>query len=509
MQRRGTGAAGTRRLAHPTAWALTALVHPVSLLCIATLLVNDRVLKVRWPGPVTGKVSDVVGLAFFPLVVAALLGVLQRSPRWTITMAVTVTGVWFTLMKTVPAAAGLTGTAVTGLLGGGARVVVDPTDVLALPAMAWALHAWRPPRRRPWTPARLLVLLVAAFLSLATSQSCPGDATDLAAGDGVVITDAGHPDRISSDGGRTWRPVTDADDPPVLPGTTQQRVCLPDTPPTCVRLDGDRILATTDGGATWRVEWAFPRRRQRFVERAASPGCGPYWVRGQDVVALDGPDATVLAAMGDHGVLRRNASGTWRSAALDVPDIGVVTAAAGSHIWPEYVLASGGAAALYIFGSWAAWGRLRRRGATPRDQAPRIAASLARGLGGAAALGSIAFAIEVAWIDTTGTGGGIFVAPPVVLLLTVTAVGVLATERRWSDLLTGVTMPATVRRSHRWTLALAAAFAAVTCALAYAWSAAWIDPLLAVYTGGMVAVAVVGATAWWLLQRGNGQRPAP
>lgn len=49
------------------------LLHPVPLCALATLIVNDQILKQRYPGWVTGKLSDVAGMVFFPLFLLALI----------------------------------------------------------------------------------------------------------------------------------------------------------------------------------------------------------------------------------------------------------------------------------------------------------------------------------------------------------------------------------------------------------------------------------------------------
>ena len=41
-------------------------MHPVALAAIAVLVVNDHVLKSAYPGWLTGKLSDIAGLVFFP-----------------------------------------------------------------------------------------------------------------------------------------------------------------------------------------------------------------------------------------------------------------------------------------------------------------------------------------------------------------------------------------------------------------------------------------------------------
>ena len=125
------------------------LRHPIALLAIAVLVLNDHVLKAAFPGFLTGKLSDVAGLASFPLVLVAFWQLLdgpvrrQRSGQRPVIVAASVTAIAFALVKTVPAAAAafgaaigsaqwLAGLATAPLLGGGlpelrpAVVIVDP-----------------------------------------------------------------------------------------------------------------------------------------------------------------------------------------------------------------------------------------------------------------------------------------------------------------------------------------------------------------------------------------------
>ncbi|UZN02520.1 hypothetical protein [Cellulomonas sp. S1-8] len=126
------------------------VLHPVALVGLAVLLLNDHLLKAAAPGPVTGKLSDVAGLAFFPfLLLAAREVVLRRAPT---PRSACVTAV---LTAAVFAAVKLSGAArdiyagVVGVLrypvdavvaGAGAPVAVliqpDPGDVLAVVACA-------------------------------------------------------------------------------------------------------------------------------------------------------------------------------------------------------------------------------------------------------------------------------------------------------------------------------------------------------------------------------------
>lgn len=53
-------------------WPGDFLLHPISLGAITVLIVNDWYIKRYWPGFVAGKLSDLAGLIFFPLLLVAL-----------------------------------------------------------------------------------------------------------------------------------------------------------------------------------------------------------------------------------------------------------------------------------------------------------------------------------------------------------------------------------------------------------------------------------------------------
>jgi hypothetical protein len=150
------------------------LLHPAVASSLGTLILNDHVLKDQWPGWVTGKASDLVGLYAFPMVVVAGTEVAlwlgrRRAPhagwavpaRWTGAVIATVAA-GFVAIKLAPPAgdlyqAGLgalrwlPGAGFRALSGGElgapgrAALVRDPTDLVALVALR---PAWRTARRR-------------------------------------------------------------------------------------------------------------------------------------------------------------------------------------------------------------------------------------------------------------------------------------------------------------------------------------------------------------------------
>lgn len=153
--------------AAPAHAAGDGMLHPAALAALAVLVVNDHVLKARFPGFVTGKLSDFAGLVFFPLLLVALtevaLRVLRRftaPSRRALWICVLLTGAVFSLTKTwEPAGQGYRvalgalqwpAFAASALARGApvphvraVRHAVDPTDLMALPSLALAFAIGR------------------------------------------------------------------------------------------------------------------------------------------------------------------------------------------------------------------------------------------------------------------------------------------------------------------------------------------------------------------------------
>lgn len=138
-------------------------LHPVALAAMALLVVNDWILKPRaapasWTSLVTGKLSDLAGLAAAPVVLTALIGLLlyaarslgaRVDPRLSqrrLALAIAATGITFAAIKLSPWAA----TTFTRLIGvvRPAHVALDPTDLLCLPMLVVAWYIGRDELRR-------------------------------------------------------------------------------------------------------------------------------------------------------------------------------------------------------------------------------------------------------------------------------------------------------------------------------------------------------------------------
>jgi hypothetical protein len=137
-------------------------MHPVTLLCVVLLVVNDWVLKRQFRDgfahDVVGKLSDVAGLAFAPVVLTAAIGLVlalaarlgahvdPSLTRRRLLACIAATGAVFAAIKLSPDVAALFVRVLSVIRP--AEVVLDRTDLLALPALAVAYWIGRDELRR-------------------------------------------------------------------------------------------------------------------------------------------------------------------------------------------------------------------------------------------------------------------------------------------------------------------------------------------------------------------------
>ncbi len=316
--------------------ALAWLASPVTVLALVVLAVNDHVLKQAHPGPVTGKLSDVAGLVAAPALLATVLACLALPrPRET---ALVATGLGFALVKTVPGATDAANALWTSF-GVTTEILRDPTDLVALPALALAWIAARRTQRPRGLRARARVALGAVVLPLAvvttaaTSCYTPDGVTgaavvrgDWAGGDAVredrVVVGGPSGDSVTVDAGGRVLAMSRTDEARLPRGDDGEPV------PYCSRSDTDRcwtgvgttsttVAGTTDGGRTWTVEYDLPREEADDL-RDRYDGCSEPSLDVAAVIVLDGPYGPVVVVPAHvTGLLVRGTDGTWTRLPLD------------------------------------------------------------------------------------------------------------------------------------------------------------------------------------------------
>jgi hypothetical protein len=327
---------GSAGAARTLAW----LGHPVTLLSLVVLVVNDHLLKDAYPGLVTGKLSDLAGLVVAPPLLALVATLLLARLRAQLAAAgsVAATGIGFVAMKATSSGA-TAGSAVWSVVNGPSVILADLTDLFALPGLALAWWVWTRARARP-APARLarlvriaVLLPAAAFAVAATSAPYHPYAASVAEWDGAIVAGEGngyHSDvntrwqwlRVSEDGGRTWRDLEPAEVEAVETAVRRDPVpqldCVPDRPTHCYRVvQGHlRVQETRDGGFTWTTAWEVPDEdRGRLARHYDDIGDLADYLASRAVVvhpAGEPGEYVVVVANGRDGYVIRDPAGVWQ-----------------------------------------------------------------------------------------------------------------------------------------------------------------------------------------------------
>jgi hypothetical protein len=344
---------------------LRALAHPVTIGAVALLVLNDHVLKGWTPGPLTGKLSDIAGLFFFPILATFLLGRLSRRwPARTVALAAfTLCAAGFALLK---AHTGINSTVrelAASALGMHLQLALDPSDLWALLVMPPAFLLWLNAEGevgRPMPVRRGLVMAaIASLAAIATSPCPPADPIGwlIDTPDGILAVSQNWESWSavyrSTNAGQDWEYVFPEDEPKDLATwlgespTMPLVACVPQDETTCYRIDGATAVveASSDGGQTWQVAWRAPSARLSYMRRVAAGSGGPYScgkeldLRPHEMIIVgEGADHVALIALGNEGVLRGRAGGSWERIGVGYARATPEQATSLDVLWPPTVV---------------------------------------------------------------------------------------------------------------------------------------------------------------------------
>ncbi|GIF37959.1 hypothetical protein BC793_112158 [Actinoplanes xinjiangensis] len=291
------------------------LGHPVTMVALAVLVINDHVLKLTHPGWATGKLSDAAGMLLAPPLLAALAGLIApRLPvrRVAVTSMVAV-GAGFTVVKLWAYGAELASAAWSVLTP--SLIRADPTDLLVLPLLAGSWWTWRRSHAsragRVTRAVRLAVLLPLALAGVAATSPLPHTRAEsvVVAGDAVYVhATAVRPRRaewsVSRDGGVTWSGAAE-------PASPRQPVCSRDR--VCYRVVPDElgVQSSTDGGP-WTDSWRIGDDDRQALYRDYADIETILALSSGALAVQDVPGGhVVVVANGRDGFAVRDPAGRW------------------------------------------------------------------------------------------------------------------------------------------------------------------------------------------------------
>lgn len=287
--------------------SLACLQHPLTLLSIAILLLNDHVLKVVSPSWVTGKLSDFAGLFFFPFIVAAGLSLalfkFNLSRQRIGQIAFGLVAVWFVLLKTAPLVNSLTAQFASLFIGTPARLILDPTDLIALFVMLPAWMLWDRTIKVKSKIFAYIALSIGALAAIASSgrEWTVHNVTDVEytddgivyAADRVTFNPRSYPVVQSLDGGISWEYASVEQ---VTESNLPIKYCSQQKTDYCVRVTvNHELMESMDSGEHW------DRVQLRYI------------IVPNDLILFEWEGKEyIIVAIGEQGVLRREIpEGKW------------------------------------------------------------------------------------------------------------------------------------------------------------------------------------------------------
>jgi hypothetical protein len=315
--------------------ALWCLTHPISLLAVVGLLINDHWWRWHYPSWWTGKMGDFAWLIFAPFLLLILLSFVPRlGEKWGIGLAFGLVGGGFALAKTIPFFHKIAVWILYILSGWQPSLRRDPTDLLALLGLGVAWWLWgHSAGKQTHFKLKTVGWTTIALGLLGTIASSPAHPRGIICvyqqeNDNLLAYSTYDLDTFKSeDGGFTWSDtdfyeIYETEGVPRNAGTACPNRTIgwelvdPRNPMQKFRHLGGTlsIEVMKSDNSDWLVDYAVSNAQE--IRHA-------YYRNDLSIVPIDDsllfndvmvyePTQTIIVSMGAEGILLRTAEGEWQ-----------------------------------------------------------------------------------------------------------------------------------------------------------------------------------------------------
>jgi hypothetical protein len=299
--------------------ALHLLTHPLTLMALCILLINDHLLRRFYPSWWTGKIGDFAWMFFIPFAVAVLLALvvphtLPSQEKIVGLLSFCLTGIFFTLAKTIPTFHAAIHSFFSQTISYPILFQCDPTDIVALLSLFVGWKIWQKPYfpRPAFSRLGWVTLPMAAFLTIANASAPDYGINCLFQEDNHVIASATWETFTSYDGGLSWIAGDDQSDnwcekehedtvTDTIDNTIQYRFFEPGF-----------IEISQDEGQTWKIDYEVISSTQSEEAYYMKTRLGnPNIIPGPLDAISEVTTGNLILAMGHEGVLVRQPQDGW------------------------------------------------------------------------------------------------------------------------------------------------------------------------------------------------------
>ena len=310
---------------HALKRALICVSHPITIAAILLLFLNDHILRHWWPSWLTGKLGDFSWLFFFPFILAVVLAWLLprrllRRDLWVAGLSFWLTGVVFSLAKTLPSFRALFLHVLGSILRFPVSVRGDATDLIALLSLLGGVWLWTKVGNLPvkQTRAGFAWLAAGMLLTIANMPQPDPGIYCLDRAEDEIIACASYTCYGSADGGLSWIEVEET--PVACPNVSSEetavseKVAVPaETGVAYWFTPGENIQRSTGSETTGVIEYEIqPVSQAQKAYYFKTHTGNPILVKSPQDGIYDPASGNVIFSMGHEGVLVRQARGTYQ-----------------------------------------------------------------------------------------------------------------------------------------------------------------------------------------------------